>query len=73
MGLKPDGLVVIEDEEAAMKILDTVPLEEICGIGGRIKKRLNTCGIEKAILQVKDNKKRFYIQMMEWRFLRQPG
>ncbi len=42
---KPDGLVVIEDEEAAMWILDRVELNEICGIGFRIKKRLNNMGI----------------------------
>lgn len=42
---KPDGLVVIENEEKAMKILDQVALDEICGIGPRIKKRLEHLGI----------------------------
>ena len=42
---KPDGLVVIADEQAAMWILDRIELDEICGIGGRIKKRLNNMGI----------------------------
>lgn len=42
---KPDGLVIIEDEEAAQWILDRVELDEICGIGPRIKRRLNNMGI----------------------------
>ncbi len=42
---KPDGLVVIKDEEAAQFILDRIGLDEICGIGFRIKKRLNNMGI----------------------------
>ncbi|MDP3973259.1 MAG: DNA polymerase IV [Candidatus Daviesbacteria bacterium] len=42
---KPDGLVVIEDEKAAQFILDRVELDDICGIGGRIKKRLNNMGV----------------------------
>ncbi len=42
---KPDGLVVIADEKAAMRILDRVGLDEICGLGPRIKKRLNNMGI----------------------------
>ncbi len=42
---KPDGLVVIADEKAAQFILDRVELDEICGIGGRIKKRLNNMGV----------------------------
>lgn len=42
---KPDGLVVIKDEKEAMRILDTVALDEICGIGPRIKKRLSNMGI----------------------------
>ncbi len=42
---KPDGLVVIENETEAMEILDKIPLDEICGIGFRIKKRLNKIGI----------------------------
>ncbi len=42
---KPDGLVVIADEEAAQFILDRIELDEICGIGSRIKKRLNNLGV----------------------------
>lgn len=42
---KPDGLVVIADQEAAQWVLDRVELDEICGIGGRIKKRLNNMGV----------------------------
>lgn len=42
---KPDGLVVIADEEAAQWVLDRVELDALCGIGGRIKKRLNNMGI----------------------------
>ncbi len=43
---KPDGLVVIADEEAAQWILDRVELDEICGIGPRIKKRLFNMGVK---------------------------
>ncbi len=42
---KPDGLVVIPNTEEAMKVLDKVGLDEICGIGSRIKKRLNNMGV----------------------------
>ena len=42
---KPDGLVVIADPEAAMFILDRRELDDICGIGYRIKKRLNNMGV----------------------------
>ncbi|MBI3486194.1 DNA polymerase IV [Candidatus Daviesbacteria bacterium] len=42
---KPNGLAIIADEEAAMKVLDQVDLDEICGIGFRVKKRLNNLGI----------------------------
>jgi DNA polymerase IV len=42
---KPNGLVVIKDEEAAQFILDRVKLDDICGIGFRIKRRLNSMGI----------------------------
>lgn len=42
---KPDGLVVITDQETAIKILDKVELDAICGIGGRIKKRLFNVGV----------------------------
>lgn len=42
---KPDGLVTIPDQETAIKILDKIELDEICGIGPRIKKRLNNIGV----------------------------
>lgn len=42
---KPDGLVVIKNQDEAIKVLDKIELDEICGIGGRIKKRLNNMGI----------------------------
>lgn len=42
---KPDGLVVIADQTEAIKVLDKVELDEICGIGSRIKKRLSNMGI----------------------------
>lgn len=42
---KPDGLVILADEQSAMKILDQIPLDEICGIGPRIKNRLNNMGV----------------------------
>ncbi len=42
---KPDGLVMIADAQAAMFILDRIELDEICGIGFRIKKRLNNMGV----------------------------
>ncbi len=42
---KPDGLVVIGSEKEAVKVLDNIPLDEICGIGPRIKYRLNKMGI----------------------------
>lgn len=42
---KPDGLVVIPDQKTAMKILDGVDLDGICGIGSRTKTRLNNMGI----------------------------
>ncbi|OGE33797.1 hypothetical protein A3D83_04465 [Candidatus Daviesbacteria bacterium RIFCSPHIGHO2_02_FULL_41_10] len=42
---KPDGLVVIANQEEAIKVLDRIELDEICGIGPRIKKRLNNMGV----------------------------
>ena len=42
---KPDGLVMITDEQAAQWVLDKVGLDEICGIGFRIKNRLNNMGV----------------------------
>lgn len=42
---KPDGLVVIPNQEEAIQVLDKTELDEICGIGPRIKKRLNNLGI----------------------------
>ncbi|MDP3758853.1 MAG: DNA polymerase IV, partial [Candidatus Daviesbacteria bacterium] len=42
---KPDGLVVIANQTEAIKVLDKIELDEICGIGPRIKKRLNNMGV----------------------------
>lgn len=42
---KPDGLVVISNQEEAIKILDKIELDEVCGIGFRIKKRLFNLGV----------------------------
>ncbi|MBI2196648.1 hypothetical protein HYU45_03475 [Candidatus Daviesbacteria bacterium] len=42
---KPDGLVIIPNQEEAIKVLDKIELDEICGIGPRIKKRLNNLGV----------------------------
>lgn len=42
---KPDGLVVIKNQEEAIKVLDQVELDEICGIGPRTKKKLFNMGI----------------------------
>ncbi len=42
---KPDGLVIIKDAAQAVNILDKVEIDEICGIGPRIKRRLYNLGI----------------------------
>ncbi len=42
---KPDGLVIIPNQKEAIKVLDRIELDEICGIGSRIKKRLNNLGV----------------------------
>lgn len=42
---KPDGLVVIPDQQTAIRVLDKIELDEICGIGPRIKNRLFNLGI----------------------------
>ncbi|MCL5784158.1 MAG: DNA polymerase IV [Patescibacteria group bacterium] len=42
---KPDGLVVIRNQQEAIKILDKVSLDDICGIGVHIKKRLFNLGV----------------------------
>lgn len=42
---KPDGLVVIQNQEETIELLDKVALDDICGIGPRIKKRLFNLGI----------------------------
>jgi DNA polymerase IV len=42
---KPDGLVIVEDPQAARWLLDRLPLDEVCGIGSRITKRLNNMGV----------------------------
>ena len=43
--IKPDGLVVIANQQEAIEILDKIELDEICGIGPRIKKRLFNMGV----------------------------
>ncbi|MFZ2804712.1 MAG: DNA polymerase IV, partial [Patescibacteria group bacterium] len=48
---KPNGLVVI-DHENLDSILARLDLEDVCGIGPRIRKRLNRLGIE-TLLDVK--------------------
>ncbi len=42
---KPDGLVVIANQEEAIEILDKIELDAICGIGGRMRKRLFNMGV----------------------------
>lgn len=42
---KPDGLIGIFDKESAIWILDRVSLDDICGLGPRLKRRLNNMGI----------------------------
>lgn len=42
---KPDGLIGIMDKESAIWILDRVNLDDVCGIGPRLKRRLNNMGI----------------------------
>ena len=42
---KPDGLVIIANQEEAIKVLDRIELDDICGIGYRTAKRLNNMGI----------------------------
>ncbi len=42
---KPDGLVIIADQREALQILDQVELDEVCGIGPRIKQRLLNMGV----------------------------
>lgn len=42
---KPDGLVGIFDEQSAQWILDRAALDDVCGIGYRIKARLNNMGV----------------------------
>lgn len=42
---KPDGLVVIPDQKAAIEILDKVQLDDVCGIGSKIKHKLFNMGI----------------------------
>jgi DNA polymerase-4 len=43
---KPDGLTII-DERNIDEILATTPIEDLCGIGSRLKHRLNLLGIYK--------------------------
>jgi len=42
---KPDGLVIIPDQQRAIEVLDRVELDAVCGIGFRIKKRLFSMGV----------------------------
>lgn len=42
---KKDGLVIIADEVAAQWLLDRVKLDQVCGIGSRIKRRLLNMGV----------------------------
>ncbi|MDO8570321.1 MAG: DNA polymerase IV [Candidatus Daviesbacteria bacterium] len=42
---KPDGLVIIPDQKEAIKVLDKIELDDICGIGPATKKRLFNMGI----------------------------
>ncbi len=42
---KPDGLVVIPDQQTAIEILDKVELDAVCGIGVRTKKKLFNMGV----------------------------
>lgn len=42
---KPNGLVGIMDQESAIQILDQIELDDVCGIGLRIKARLNNMGV----------------------------
>lgn len=42
---KKDGLVIIADEVAAQWLLDRVELDQVCGIGSRIKRRLLNMGV----------------------------
>ncbi len=42
---KPDGLIIIPDQETAIKVLDRCQLDDICGIGYRIKQRLFNMGV----------------------------
>jgi DNA polymerase IV len=43
--VKPNGLTVVRPQEL-MKLLDSRELDDLCGIGPRIKHRLNMLGIE---------------------------
>jgi DNA polymerase-4 len=42
---KPDGLHVIADEEAAIRIIDQIKFDDICGIGPATKRHLFNMGI----------------------------
>lgn len=43
--IKPDGLTILADEIAAMRLLDLVDLTDICGIGYRTRKKLHQMGV----------------------------
>ncbi|MEK6590563.1 MAG: DNA polymerase IV [Nitrospinota bacterium] len=42
---KPDGLVIIKGEDIP-RILENLPVEELCGIGPKLKEHLNDMGIK---------------------------
>jgi len=43
--MKPNGLTVVRPEDC-LELLDNSELDDLCGIGSRIKERLNALGIE---------------------------
>ncbi|OGE24649.1 hypothetical protein A2688_01130, partial [Candidatus Daviesbacteria bacterium RIFCSPHIGHO2_01_FULL_38_8] len=63
---KPNGLVIIEDEESAKWVLDRVELDEICGIGSRIKKRLLNTGITNFSTLRKASKKALVLEFKSY-------
>lgn len=41
---KPDGLTVIRPEDVS-RVMENLPVKDLCGIGGRMERRLNMLGI----------------------------
>jgi len=41
---KPDGLMVL-DKKQILEVLEDLPIEKICGIGGQLQKRFNCLGV----------------------------